>query len=623
MKCAIKGLFAIIAAICCLSLSACTGGFFEGGGSSSGSPSGTTSGGGSSPSEQAPDDDISFENTILNISATDALGRFTDRIGGFKDGKYVGIFYFLWIGEHGSAYRDISKLSLAEQQAKTDVGVHHYWSEPLYGYYHSADPWVFRKHLELLTFAGVDYIAFDATNAYTYTDVLDNLLPVAFDLLEDGIKIPKFMFILNTATAETAQSLYDTYYDPTNPSMRKYDELWFRGDDNGANTQGKPWISGDAGQFATLPASVRSAFHFRPVQWPTVANLENGFPWMSWEKGYTQYNHSGMMSVSVAQHTSGAFSDPVFLSDRTLCRGRGWSPVDGKNDESRVLSGANFQAQWQNAINAKPAVNNVFVTGWNEWVAQKQNNQNRSTSYFVDLYNMEFSRDVEMMKGGYGDNYYMQLVTNTRAFKMDASLPKKSNYLASVEIYGDETEWKGTTAYLDFTGETQPRNFKSANESLPNYVSDTGRNDIKCIRMTSDSRNVYVLIECTDNITLPRDNVKNWMNMFVQVDGDRGTSWNNYGYVINRTVNNDGISAVERLSPDGTSVRVGDADFYTHGRYLTLCIPRSALGVDSGAFTLRFKVADGITDTSDIMNYYVEGDCAPIGRLNYTYAAER
>ena len=42
---------------------------------------------------------------------------------------------------------------------------------------------------------------------------------------------------------------------------------------------------------------------------------------------------------------------------------------------------------------------------------------------------------------------------------------------------------------------------------------------------------------------------------------------------------------------------------------------------DSKRFTINFKVADNISVQSDIMNYYVTGDSAPIGRFNYTYNA--
>ena len=61
----------------------------------------------------------------------------------------------------------------------------------------------------------------------------------------------------------------------------------------------------------------------------------------------------------------------------------------------------------------------VFVTGWNEWVAQRFSSFAGYTAptIFVDLFSQEFSRDIEPMKGGYGDNYYFQLVNYIRKYK--------------------------------------------------------------------------------------------------------------------------------------------------------------------------------------------------------------
>ena len=36
---------------------------------------------------------------------------------------------------------------------------------------------------------------------------------------------------------------------------------------------------------------------------------------------------------------------------------------------------------------------------------------------FVDTVNKEYSRDIEMMKGGYADNYYLQMMRNIRTLK--------------------------------------------------------------------------------------------------------------------------------------------------------------------------------------------------------------
>ncbi len=41
---------------------------------------------------------------------------------------------------------------------------HYFWEEPLLGYYSTFDPWVLRKHAEMLADAKVDAVFFDCTN---------------------------------------------------------------------------------------------------------------------------------------------------------------------------------------------------------------------------------------------------------------------------------------------------------------------------------------------------------------------------------------------------------------------------------------------------------------------------
>ena len=53
---------------------------------------------------------------------------------------------------------------------------------------------------------------------------------------------------------------------------------------------------------------------------------------------------------------------------------------------------------------------------------------------------------------------------------------------------------------------------------------------------------------------------------------------------------------------------------------MSVKIPLSLLGVKgSTELTLDLKVADNVTDPSDIMSYYTSGDSAPAGRLSYRY----
>jgi len=97
-------------------------------------------------------------------------------------------------------------------------------------------------------------------------------------------------------------------------------------------------------------------------------------------------------------------------------RARGRSFHDGRVDDrpQAYKYGLNFEEQWRRALELDPEV--VFITGWNEWIAM-QLNKTEGPAIFCDQFNLEFSRDVEMMKGGYGDNYYMQMAGNIRRFK--------------------------------------------------------------------------------------------------------------------------------------------------------------------------------------------------------------
>ena len=588
--------------------------------------------------------------SITSLSATDALGRSFSPVSALIEERQVGIFYFLWIGEHGSTGAssdghtlDVSQLSVDEIKSGSDVGRHHYWTEPLYGYYRSDDPWVFGKHLELLTLAGVDYLVFDFTNSNYdensgkvvnfYKSVTDKIFPVALKMQEEGWDIPKFVFMLNAEADKTLARLYEDYY--RNPD---YDSLWYRAPDGlgeNKNPEGKPWvICGDAVRF--LDEEIRSQFHIRESQWPNEAPStdgvwdfrykDNGFPWMSWERTKNgtrkQYSHDGIMSVSISQHLSGAFSDPVLQGGYNSCYGRGWSSLDnngsGGNSKERVAAGTNFQEQWDYALSQARAgkVNNIFVTGWNEWVAQKQPVGNgRPNSYFVDLYDAEFSRDAEMTAGELGDNFYLQLCSNIRAFK---GLPAASSSLRlvrkTIDLEGGLGQWEDVQGFADPEGDTAARDHASSNASLPNLVNDTGRNDIVLTQVARDEQNLTFLITCAGEITPCEAGDKTWMNLFLGF-GEGG--WNNFQFVVNRTVNGN-TALIERLNGEGEAVSTaGKAEIRVSGNHLTVQIPLKALGV-SDDFTLNFKVSDHVTDYADILSYYVDGDSAPIGRLRYT-----
>jgi len=90
--------------------------------------------------------------------------------GAPKSGKTAALFYFLWLGQHGPAPYDITKLLARIRRIRPGSrGRFHHWGESELGYYVSSDTYVVRKHAHMLADAGVDLIVFDVTNGLTYS----------------------------------------------------------------------------------------------------------------------------------------------------------------------------------------------------------------------------------------------------------------------------------------------------------------------------------------------------------------------------------------------------------------------------------------------------------------------
>lgn len=211
------------------------------------------------------------------LTGTDALGRRlpTDQEArARRRDRYVGLFYFLWLGQHGDdGPYDNSNILAKAPEAVHDANhplwgpqyAYHFWGEPLFGYYSNDDPWVLRRHVQLLTNAGVDFLVFDTTNAVTYKQVYDPLFETLDGIRRQGFDVPKFAFYTNTRSGETIHKLYQDIYQP-----RRYPELWFY-------WKGKPLIIGDPEQ---CDDEIRSFFTFRRNQWPNEPQKINGFPWI-------------------------------------------------------------------------------------------------------------------------------------------------------------------------------------------------------------------------------------------------------------------------------------------------------------------------------------------------------
>jgi hypothetical protein len=187
-----------------------------------------------------------WENHSDTWGATDALGRTVPTypsVPAPRADRSVGIFYFLWLGEHiqGGPF-DATKILAADPDAmqKPDsplwgpLHAPHHWGESIFGYYLTNDEGVLRKHAQMLGDAGVDVVIFDVTNQFTYRDWYRALLRVWADTRRLGNRTPQAAFLTPFwSPSKVANELWRELYRPS-----LHPELWYR-------WEGKPLMLAD------------------------------------------------------------------------------------------------------------------------------------------------------------------------------------------------------------------------------------------------------------------------------------------------------------------------------------------------------------------------------------------
>ncbi len=586
-------------------------------------------------------------NGFLKTAAVDDYGRAFAQVDGYNE-NVVGIFYFLWLGLANQ--RSTKSVDAYEKENKVentltgeDVGYapdFTYWGEPMYGYYQPTDEWVVRRHVEMFINAGLDFICFDCTNNDFYQRAAKTVLDVLLEYKQLGYNVPKAMFMTNTASTQQAESIYNAFY-----RRNTYDEIWFTGNGN------KPWMIAD---YAGDNETIKNRLYFKAAQWPNRTYDSNRFPWISWrypQETFTDDTQGyDIMSVSTSQHTGigGSYADDakysganfslsgllapynydslsdkvknIFPKDKATDiynsnHGRGWSNATKTNNYENAVKNTNFEEQWETVYKTKD-VNLVFITGWNEWIAQKQSTDpmlGREYGYFVDTFNMEFSRDIEPMSGGYLDNCFIQMVKNIRKFKNNGG--SKTFVGKTDKDMLELSNWIDVPSYADLVGETAPRKASSVGGGTT-YTDNTGRNDIREVRIAADSDNVYVLVATQDNITEKQADDTRWMNVWIGVDGETG-GWNNLQYVVNRSLNGK-KSSLNKIE-NNSYTNVGEALTVVKDNVMIVKIKKSALGISGDSFGLQIKISDNLQKDFDITDLYKSGDVAPIGRINYSW----
>ena len=576
-------------------------------------------------------------------TATDGADRSMPTDTRAPTNRQVGIFYFLWRdrdqttvseispSDHYAAWLEGGEEALWDCMMEGGEGHPHYWAEPYFGYYSSNDEWVLRKHAYMLAEAGVDFVFFDTTNNNLHTVSHMALLKVWEEVRQEGYEVPKICFMVGSYEAEFAE-LYNTIY-----KAGLYEDLWFYWED-------KPLvlITGDIPMSDEAKSffSIRYSWAVGVTNWYGDRKGINCWPWnASWPQVPGYGDSRDDLEQTVVMCGFGATVGRSLYSNRMPRLESKDTPWDFGFPlmEDYTPYGLQFGQQFDKAIDRDPPL--IMITGWNEWITGRWDNVGagagaggqviagqysvsatpgqKETTYFVDSFNPEYSRDIEPMKGGFGDNYLYQMAQRVREYRGTRNVETAFGQWA-IDIRGSVGQWYAVgPEYRDYEGDVTHRLSPGhvGGKEYGFYMNNSGRNDIVTAKVSNDSRYLYFYVECADDITNPEG--ANWMNLFINADCDDTTGWYGFDYIINRNRTDNALLVEKFVGVDTWEFEtVGSVAYTREGNVMQVKIPKVMIGF---ADTIDFKWADNSTPTGDIMEFLDQGDAAPNGRYTYRY----
>ena len=314
-----------------------------------------------------------------------------------------GIFYFGWHCpvDRNPAF-DISE-AMAGRQQWGPVPAFHYWDEPQNGYYCiSTDDNVLRDHATKLRDAGIDFIFFNMAE-WTYINSVggrttemvlqpfERLLRVWSTIPNAPRVVPFFRLSSDSDVADEALVILERF-----PEMR-------------FTYEGKPLAlvveyNADENRITTLSQryTVRKMWGLQQSgnAWSFIQHCRQGFRESQGNGACSQrvISHNGRPeTISVT-----AGYQETYMSDRITAIPK--------------FNGKTFVKQFQTVFE-NPDIPIVTISTWNEWIAQRgcKNTQGQDiqdmsqcdeSKRFVDLFDIEYSKDIEPAKNEKGDFYY-------------------------------------------------------------------------------------------------------------------------------------------------------------------------------------------------------------------------
>ncbi len=524
----------------------------------------------------------------------------------------IGMFYFLSQGQHGAETKDITRIVAAnpETPAFGPWNAPHWGGKPALGYYTSGTPYIVARHMQMLVDAGIDFYFFDVTNAYTYDDQFKVVMKEIDRRTQLGLRSPKLVFTTHAGSANVVTHLYNNYYAKT-----ANDKYWFM-------WEGKPLILVESGTENSLSEKVRNHFTFRYC-WA----WETGNKKWAWLANYPQGSGTSggrleQMSVSAAQHATSKIGKSYHNGKQPQ--------VDKYGLCKETPQGLYFQEQWTQAHRVHPPV--LMITQWNEWIAQRfqitdesQFSQVRpgatpriGESYFVDVYNQEFSRDIEPSSEPLiRDNYYLQMVSNIRQYRGVHQIPVPT-VARSIAIDGSFAQWEDITPdFRDEPGDV----YYTSTTAQTSTERLRASNDIVSAKVTKDRDSLYFYVATRYNIRALTDSSEKvrWMTLLINADLDYANGWYGYDYMVS----DENRQLKFFRYTDGAWQAVSDVRWRMEGKEMMVALNREQTGMEEDA-DFDFKWIDNILkSTTDVLDFVAKGEAAPNGRFNYRYKGSR
>ncbi|MCC8425936.1 hypothetical protein [Mucilaginibacter sp. UR6-11] len=552
----------------------------------------------------------------------------------------------------------------------------YHWGEPEMGYFLSRDEYVIRKDMSMLADAGVDVVIFDVTNAVRYWSEWETIFTVMEKMKAEGNKVPQFCFwAYNGPVITVVQDLYDKIY-----KVHKYQDLWFywegkplllyngtpQAKDATGNVQQNPNPHYDGAAltdknnphygdkdytdkfYTDYTREVKNTFTQRSMWWGYykwagkryVGTEDNwSFGYDLGDKKVRALNPDSLMATHLGKREEMAVTPAQHPSSLV---GKSWSRADGeprlnardmpveayvpwlkKKVEHPEGYGIYFQERWDEALKADPSF--LYLNDWNEWTAGKYQPdagktfdfmRRKNSYFFVDQYNAEFNRAIQPMKGGYTDNYYMQMAENIRRYKGARPVPVLKG-VNPIKIDGNFHDWDMIrTEYRDTKGDVIHRDYNGYGGL--HYTDTSGRNDILTCKVGVDNANIYFYAQ-TDQ-PLSRSSGNNWMLLLLDADQNPATGWYGYDFMINKKVIDSKTTTLmqyDAKAPGDHWIEAARINYRYKGNQFEVAVPRILLKLKGNAISFDYHWSDNAASLEDPISLSTSGDSAPNRRFNY------